>query len=303
MAVEIERLSTITCSVGENPIWDLLTNSLTFIDMGAGFLRGTYFQLHPAIYRLIPSTGAIQHWVLPTAIGSMALREAGGAVLACNDGFHTFDFATGQRTLIGDPEAAQPQILFADGKVDRQGRFIAGTAVNAALGQPLGAIYRLDSDLTWHKLHEGFGVVNGPCWSPDGRQFYMSDSRRSTIFVYDYDIDSGTIANQRVFATTTELGGLPDGATVDAEGFLWSAICIGGRIARFAPDGRVDRVIEMPVQWVASITFGGPALDVLYATSIDPIIYETTGRGPDEGGLFAIHGLGVRGISEPRFAG
>jgi L-arabinonolactonase len=107
------------------------------------------------------------------------------------------------------------------------------------MGQPLGALYRLDSDLTWHKLDEGFGVVNGPCWSPDGRHFYVSDSRQSTIFVYDYDTDSGTITNKRVFATTTELGGLPDGATVDAEGYLWSAICIGGRIARFAPDGRL----------------------------------------------------------------
>ncbi|MGH9174801.1 MAG: SMP-30/gluconolactonase/LRE family protein, partial [Vicinamibacterales bacterium] len=242
------------------------------------------------------------HWELPAGIGSMALREDGGAVLACVDGFFLFDFTTGTRTPIGNPEADDPETRFNDGKVDRWGRFIAGTADSKSAGEPRGALYRLDHDLTWHKLDDGYGVSNGPCWSPDGDRFYVSDSRLGTIFAYDYDLDSGAISNRRIFATTEKHDGLPDGATVDADGFRWSAIPIGGRIVRFAPDGSVARALDAPVTWVTSVMFGGPHLDILYLTSLDPSTKGITDAGPDEGGLFAVHGLSVTGLPEPRFA-
>jgi sugar lactone lactonase YvrE len=292
MTITIERIGSESYALGEGPLWDPVDAVLYFVDIDA-----------PAIHRYDPSGGAFQHWDLPTKVGSMALRERGGAVLACADGFHLFDFAAGARTLIGDPETHKPHTIFNDGRVDRRGRFIAGTLANHSLSGVQGAVYRLDPDLTWQLLADGFSVTNGPCWSPDGECFYVSDSMTHTIFVYDYDLETGAASGKRIFATTEELGGVPDGTTVDADGCLWCAICMGGRIARFTPDGRVDRTFDVPMRWVTSVMFGGPHLDTLYLTGLDPLPRGETGNGPAEGGLYAVSGLGATGLPEPRFAG
>ena len=239
---------------------------------------------------------------MPSAVGALALRERGGAVLACGDGFQFFDFASGARTPIVDPEADEPRTRLNDGKVDRRGRFIAGS-MDSSLGKPLGALYVLDSELQLRTLETGVRCSNGPCWSPDGSTFYFSDTPLGRICAYDYDLDSGDISNKRVFVSTRELGGSPDGATVDADGCVWSAIVMGGKLARFTPDGQLDRAVAMPANFVSSMAFGGPGLDVLYVTSIGDPVNNEPASGTAPGGLFAVHGLGVTGIVEPRFAG
>ena len=150
----------------------------------------------------------------------------------------------------------------------------------------------------------GIIVSNGPCWSPDGRTFYFTDSWSGQISAYDYDLDTGTIANKRAFAKMTYEGGAFDGATVDAEGCVWSAIVYVGKLVRYAPDGSVDRVIDMPVKKVTSVNFGGPDLDVLYVTSMSkPPLPRFPADPALRGALFAIRDLGIRGVPEPRFAG
>jgi L-arabinonolactonase len=102
----------------------------------------------------------------------------------------------------------------------------------------------------------------------------------------------------------TSPGGAADGSTVDAEGYLWNAQVYDGKLIRYAPDGKVDRVIEMPVKKVTSVMFGGPKLDVLYVTSMArPPLPRFPGDGQLRGSLFAIRGLGIHGVPEPRFAG
>ncbi|MDA8049927.1 MAG: SMP-30/gluconolactonase/LRE family protein [Rhodospirillales bacterium] len=122
---------------------------------------------------------------------------------------------------------------------------------------------------------------------------------------YDYDQRTGTVANKRTFCTRPKTdGGGFDGATVDAEGCVWSAHVYVGKLVRYRPDGSVDRVIEMPVRKVTSVMFGGPDLDVLFVTSMaKPPLPRFPGDGVLRGSLFAIHGLGVRGMPEARFAG
>jgi sugar lactone lactonase YvrE len=121
------------------------------------------------------------------------------------------------------------------------------------------------------------------------------------IYAYDYDIDTGEVANRRLFADTRSLGGIPDGATVDVDGLMWMAICEGAKVVAYRPDGTIERTIDMPVKLPASVMFGGPKLEDLYVTSIDPRLL---GREPDGGGdLFRISGLGARGIPELRYAG
>ena len=234
----------------------------------------------------------------------MCLRKDGGAIVSLARGFHTLDMQTGEVELIHDPEPDKPKNRINDGKVDRQGRFVAGSMDTMEEG-PNGALYRLDPDFSVHKLDDGILVSNGPCWSPDGRTFYFSDTWSKEIWAYDYNTETGAVSNRRTFATIDVTGGGGvDGATVDAEGCVWSALVYIGKLVRLTPDGKVDRVIDMPVKKVTSVMFGGPNLDILYVTSMaQPPLPRFPGDGRLRGSLFAIHDLGIRGLPEMRFAG
>jgi sugar lactone lactonase YvrE len=296
MAVDIRVLVDCKTILGEGPIWDVDEQRLYWID-----------SFGCKIWRCTPLGHEIETWDVPGRIGSMALRRGGGAVLSLESGFHLFGFGNKQSTLIVDPEPDNPTTRINDGKVDKQGRFVAGT-MDTSEAAPIGSLYRLDPDLSLHKLQEGIIVSNGPCWSPDGRIFYFSDSWSEEISAYDYDPQTGTPSNKRVFAsfkgTGHGRGGAPDGATVDSEGYVWSAAVYAGELRRYAPDGTLDRVVVMPVLKVTSMNFGGPEMDVLYVTSMaKPPLPRFPEDGPLGGSLFAIHGLGVTGVPEPRFAG
>ena len=289
MAITIERIGDIKNQLGEGPVWDVAEKALYWVDGSA-----------PAIYRLDPKTNDIKTWKMPKAIGSFAIREKGGAVLALSDGFYLFDFGSGEAKLIGDP-VAKAGTHFNDGKTDARGRFIAGT-LDSKFASPVGSIFSLDASLKCSVLEPAIGCTNGPCFSPDNRTFYCSDSVSRTVAAYDYDLATGKVSNKREFAKIKGLGGVPDGATVDAEGNLWSAIAGGGKIVCFKPDGSIARTVEVPVPIVTSVMFGGDNLDVMYATSIGAKTLNME-PGPDGGRLFAIKGLGVKGKPEPRFAG
>jgi sugar lactone lactonase YvrE len=290
--MNIERIGEGRYELGESPIWDPLDGVLYFVDSPAH-----------AIFRYDPRSGVIRRWdVAGGYLGSLALRAGGGAILAMDDGFHTFDFETDAATAIAEPEAGRADLCFNDGKVDRQGRFVAGS-MHTGMTEPVGALYRLDTDLTCTKLDGGYICSNGPCWSPDGGTLYVSDSNAEAIFTYDYATATGAATNRRTFHSTAGSGGQPDGGTVDAEGYVWSAQFGAGTICRIAPDGAIDRVVELPVQWVASVTFGGDDHDVLYVTSIGGEDQSERDPSPQAGGLFAIRGLGIKGLPEPRFAG
>lgn len=291
--MRIEVLVDVKTTLGEGPVWDIEEQRLYWID-----------SLGCKVYRCTADGREVRAWDLPERIGSMALRSSGGAVLALANGFHFLDFATGETSFIVDPEAGKVHNRLNDGKVDRRGRFIAGSMDVNEEGYN-GALYRLDPDLSLHKLDDRIICSNGPCWSPDSRTFYFADSWSGEIWAYDYDLDTGGVSNRRTFTKLdTSRGGAADGSTVDAEGFLWNAQVYDGRLIRYAPDGTVDRVIEMPVKKVTSVNFGGPNMDVLYVTSMSkPPLPRFPKDGVQGGSLFAIHDLGVRGIPEPRFGG
>jgi sugar lactone lactonase YvrE len=291
--MRIEVLVDVKTTLGEGPLWDVEEQRLYWIDSFDG-----------RVFRCAPDGSEVRSWDVPMKIGSMALRKGGGAVVSLARGFHFLDFRTGDVELIVDPEPGKEANRLNDGKVDKRGRFVAGTMDTMEDG-PNGALYRLDPDLSLHKLDDKIIVSNGPCWSPEGSIFYFADSWSGEIWAYDYDLDTGDVSNRRTFTTIdTSTGGAADGATVDAEGCLWSAQVYDGKLVRYAPDGSVDRVIEMPVRKVTSVNFGGPDLDVLYVTSMaKPPLPRFPGDGVLRGSLFAIHDLGIKGVPEPRFAG
>jgi sugar lactone lactonase YvrE len=291
--MQIDVLVDVKTILGEGPLWDVEEERLYWIDS---------FGMN--VFRCTHDGREIRAWDLPQKIGSMALRRSGGAVLSLARGFHFLDFKTGDVELIVDPEPDKPNNRINDGKVDKRGRFIAGSMDTMEEG-PNGALYRLDPDLSVHKIDDKIIVSNGPCWSPDGAIFYFQDTWSGEIWAYDYDLATGSLSNKRTFAKLdTSRGGAADGSTVDAEGCLWNAQVYDGKIIRYRPDGKVDRVIDMPVKKVTSVMFGGPRLDTLYVTSMArPPLPRFPGDGVLRGSLFAITGLGIKGIAEPRFAG
>jgi sugar lactone lactonase YvrE len=290
--VEIKRIPAPKCLVGEGPVWDVREQALYFVDI-----------VGKVVHRFHPESGATRTWSVGKVIGSMALREQGGAVVALVDGVYSLDFESGAVAPLARPPGMNPRAQFNDGKVDRRGRFIVGSGdSNIRETQPLGSLYRLDTDRSLTEMDTRIAISNGPCWSADNKTFYFSDSLRYEIYAYDYDIETGAVSNRRVFANTRDLGGIPDGATVDRDGLMWMAICEGAKVVAFRPDGKIERIIDMPVKLPASVMFGGPDLDRLFVTTIDPALL---GRPSEPGGgeTFVIEGLGSRGLPEHRYAG
>jgi L-arabinonolactonase len=288
--VKISQIDTHRCIIGEGPVWDVAEQALYFIDI-----------LGKNVLRFDPAMGSTRQWDVPDVIGSMALRVGGGAVVALATGVHTLDFDSGECAMLATSSDLNDMVQLADGKVDRRGRFIVGSS-DRAMEKARGKLYVLDGDAILREVDNSLIISNGPCWSPDDTVLYHSDSIRKTVFAYDYDIDTGTAANRRAWASTEDLGGIPDGATIDTDGCMWMAICEGQKVVQFRPDGTLERVIEMPVKCPASVMFGGAALDQLYVTSLSPAFLGRE-EAPLDGCTFVIEGLGVTGLPEPRFAG
>ena len=304
VSVTIECVLQCENYLGEGPVWDVDEGKLYWVD-GTGRRVGK-----PGIWSFDPRSEALQNWTIDKDIGALALRKSGGAVMALADGFYFFDFSTSRYELICEIEADEPRTRLNDGKCDRGGRFFAGGMDDK---EELGicGLWRLDPDLTTTRVDSGFICSNGPCWSPDDSRFYFADTFKDEFYVYDYDIETGVPSNRRVFASTENDPGVADGSTVDEEGYLWNAQVIGGELVRYAPDGSVDRRIGMPVRNITSVMFGGDDLSTLYVTSMSrvkhPAVHERFAAEAKPqflaGSLFAVRGLGVRGVPEPRFAG
>lgn len=277
--------------LGEVPVWDVEEQALYWIDIENALLQ-----------RLEPASGKVERWRLPERICALALRRAGGLIVALASGIAFFDPKTGAVERLAAPEAHLPGNRFNDGKCDRRGRFWAGT-MDDRLSERTAALYRFDADRSCRRMESGIGISNSLAWSPDNRTFYFADTLQRLIFAYDFDIDSGEISNRRVFADMAGQPGDPDGSTIDAEGYLWNAQWDGWRLVRYAPDGRIDRIVELPVQKPTSCMFGGPDLQTLYVTTaIWDLNAAALAGQPWAGGLLALD-VGVAGLPEPRFAG
>ena len=286
----IEIVSDKRDELGECPLWDERTQSLFWIDSHARLVRA-----------LTPDTGEYREWQLPSAIGSIALCESGRLLVALASEFSYLDLATGQLEKLAGVTHVEDRIRMNDGRTDRTGRFVAGSLVMGR-NEKLGALYQVDATGKVNVLDKGVAISNGTCFSPDGRWLYFTDSRTRKIMRYSYDVATGEVGTPTVLIDTEPLASAGDGATVDSEGHIWTALVEIGKMGRFTPEGKLERLIDMPVRHVTCPAFGGPDLDVLYVTSISDSGNVLKDPHPDAGALFAIHGTGVKGLREVRFA-
>ena len=289
---EIEHLISVQDEVGETPIWIPDEQAMYWID-----LEGS------AVHRYDPTTGERKNWTLDAAVTALARRASGGWILATKTGLVFWDQEANTTEFIADPTADREAIRFNDTAVDRQGRLLAGTANVQQFEAPDGVVYRLDADLSLHEIDDGYAVVNGMGFSPDGKTLYATDMFNNRIIVLDYDTEAGTVSNRRTFVEVPAEEGLPDGLIVDADGFVWSAHWAGARVTRYDPDGRIERQIPVPATNATCLAFGGADMNELYITTAWFFMTDEERQAqPQAGDMFRIK-TDVTGLVEPEFAG
>jgi sugar lactone lactonase YvrE len=291
--VPIECVVSAQAQIGEGPMWSAAEQRLYWVDI-----------LGKTLYVFNPADGSNRAFTLPEMITSVSPRAKGGVILTLRNSIAFFDLKTEQLTRLADPEPELPGNRFNDGKCDRQGRLWAGTMGDVDWDSPIGNLYRFGADQKPKRMEQGICCSNGLGWSPDSKTMYFTESFRHRIFAYDFDAASGDISNRRIFVSLDPHdSAFPDGMTVDAEGHVWCAQPMFGRIVRYDPKGAIARIIELPVSRGTGVMFGGPDLGTLYVTTMRTTLSdEQLAQEPLAGSLLALR-PGVKGLAETPFAG
>ena len=249
-----EIAAHVQADIGEGPVWDGLEGVLWFVDVTPG-----------ALYRLNSASGEIERRLVGQPMGAAIPGRQGGLILALENGLHTYSWGDDTTTLLVPVEADNPRVRMNDAKCDPLGRLWAGTmAYDFTPGA--SSLYRFD-ETGPIPVETGCTIANGMGWSPDSNIMYFVDSATSRIDILDYDLQTGVASDRRSWVTVEEGAGSPDGLTIDSEGCVWVALWGGGAVRRYAPDGQLIEVVEVPVRQVASACFGGPRLTDLYVTT------------------------------------
>jgi sugar lactone lactonase YvrE len=284
----IQCVADVHAVLGEGPVWVQREAALYWLD-----IKGR------KIFRL-DQRGELSEWPTPFRVGSVAPRKSGGFIAGTDEGIAHIDLEAGEFEIVARPEERLPDNRFNDGKIDRRGRFWAGS-MDDREREASGTLYCFDEGLSWTVVDQGYKVTNGPAFSPSGERMYHNDSARQVT--YAFDLEDGRAVNRQPFLHFGEGQGYPDGMTVDSEGCLWIAFWDGGCIRRYSDKGEWLETVDLPVSRPTSCAFGGPDLDRLYITSAS-IGLDTGARAvqPNAGGLFMLT-PGVRGLADVPFAG
>lgn len=275
--------------LGECPRWSIREQVLYWVDIAARTLN-----------RFDPVSGTNVARTFDEPVTCFAERNGGGFVLAMRHRFAVIDRFDAELRCLGEPVDIPPEGRFNDGRCDQSGRFLAGTI---DFNESRGALYRLDAHGHVQRLACGVRSANGLAFSPDGRRMYWSDTRNHIVRVYHYDASRQELGAAATFAEFVPGSGRPDGASVDAEGCYWSALYDGGRVVRFAADGRRLSEVAVAARHATMLAFGGADLRTVYVTTArQQLGPDELRRHPLSGGIFSFR-VTIPGLPEPMFAG
>jgi sugar lactone lactonase YvrE len=262
--------------LGESPVWDEQDGALWWIDWAQGI-----------VFKSDLAASESKSFAVGSVAAAVALTPSGRVALATGHGFAELNPADGH---VPEPGRAEPEgtaTRMCDGKCDAAGRFWAGTL---ALDQqsPLGALFVMESNGRVRRVIGDVVISNGMCWSPDNTKYYYIDSVTQRVDVFDFDLEEGTITNRAPLLRIPPDEGLPDGLTIDSEGFLWLALWDGWQVRRYSPTGRLDTVIEMSVARPTCCALGGPNLKDLFITTAKPDGSDRRAAQPLAGTVFHV---------------
>lgn len=276
--LEVQRIATINVgnTLGEGVLWNTRDQSVWWTDIQ-----------ECQLYRLTWPEQRLEIFDTPERLCAFAFTDRDDCIIAAFEtGFALFDYrrekVLWRHTLLQQGSG----LRFNDGKVDRQGRFWAGTMVEDGSEEPEGALYCLEPNGMVSEHLRDIHIANGCCWDVASSHFYLADSKRRSIFRYRFDARRGDLSERQLFARTMA-GQYPDGATVDVDNYLWSANWRGARVQRYTPDGDIAGAVPLPVSQPTCVAFGGPNLDLMFVTSARESISEwALAREPEAGDLF-----------------
>ncbi len=275
-----ELIADYKCVTGEGPLWHPDEQRLYWVDIPTG-----------RMFRYNPASDEHEQFYEGEVVGGFTIQENGALLLFMAKGAIAL-WRDGELSYIIKEIPDERESRFNDVIADPAGRVFCGTMPTE---DRLGRLYRLDTDGTLTKVLDGIGCSNGMGFTPDRKQMYYTDSPKREIYLFDYNEETGAITNQRVFVQTPEDEGVPDGMTVDADGYVWSARWDGGCLIRYAPGGTENFRINFPAKKVSSVTFGGDDHTDIYVTTAGGANKEMEGSGA--GALFRLN-LGVQGVPE-----
>ena len=278
--MNIELIADYNCIVGEGPMWHPIENAVYWADIPRG-----------RIFRYDPNTTEHGLFFEGGEVGGFTVQDDGSLLLFMESGA-VASLRQGKLEYLIDEIESERDTRFNDVIADPAGRVFCGTMPSDS---HLGSLYRLDTDGSISHVLGGIGISNGMGFTPDGKQMYYTDSPTHNIYIFDYEIATGELSNQRVFVNTGENDGIPDGMTVDSEGYVWSARWDGSSLVRYSPQGEQVNRIWFPARKVSSVIFGGDDYTDMYVTTAGG--QDKTGEGPGAGCLYRIN-LGITGKRE-----
>jgi len=283
--------------VGESIVWDEQRGALLWIDI-----------VGQRIHRLVVSSASHQIWETPSLVTSLGLRKDGGAVVGLKKTVALWNYDDHFQEL-ATIEEALPANRLNEGVTGPDGAHWVGTMQNNVneddspkdITESTGSVYRVTADGKVSQLTtDRFGITNTMAWTNTNR-FIIGDTLENTLYSYAIDPHGFELNDRKVLCCGFSRG-LPDGSCLDAEGYLWNCRVAGGAcLIRIAPDGSIDRVVELPCLWPTSCCFGGDDLSDLYVTSARfTLTAYHLATHPQEGALFKVD-AGVRGLPANRF--
>ena len=285
---KVELLDDCNNSLGEGITYSLSNNNLYWLDIGNV----------SKLYSLDLSSNKKKIFELPEIVTATSIKSQNELILATTNGLKLFNTSNKKFESVVNIENQQSLTRSNDGASDALGRFWFGTMQNnfdkngndIPIKENIGKLYKVDTNKKISVIEEDLGIPNTFVWSPDNKNFYFTDTLHGTILSYNFELESGELSNKKNFATFDR--GHPDGSTIDTDGCVWNCRWGGSCIVRFTPSGKVDQIIEMPVQNITNCVFGGKDMKTLFITTAS-----NEDKNNLDGSLFSIN-LNYQGIED-----